>query len=140
MNIIFSGVLVLLVFEFVFGLAPDSPQSDSPVTRKTFDFIVSVDGDFKKSSGGCIKCGRFRRAVLPVFPDGEYDIGTLTGDDNTDVYHIHLKHLVYRQSADKTIIFNKSIQEGISITATLYLKSANNTVFAGSHDSEQGGI
>ena len=55
------------------------------------------------------------------FPDGEYDIGSITGNENqmTEFKTSYVSFI--GQSAEKTILYNKSSEEGISTTATLYL-------------------
>lgn len=100
-----------------------APQSVKAVAKKKFDFVVGVDGDFKAALSAAASSGdRF----YIFFPDGEYNIGTLTGNSNqlTTVTASDVSFI--GQSADNTVVFNRSRQEGISITATLHFKNANN--------------
>ncbi|MEO7426313.1 MAG: pectinesterase family protein, partial [Fibrobacteria bacterium] len=61
--------------------------------------------------------------------DGEYNIGGLTGDANQKTTFTTSNVSFVGQSEDKTILFNKSANEGISITATLYFDKANDIYF-----------
>lgn len=94
------------------------------VTKKVFDFVVGVTGDFKaaKTAAEASTSGRY----YIFFPDSEYNIGTLTGDGNQMTTFSGPNVSFIGQSTDKTIIYNESAAEGISTTATLYLKNANN--------------
>ncbi|MBN1761375.1 MAG: hypothetical protein JW863_23835, partial [Chitinispirillaceae bacterium] len=98
------------------------PLSSFAITRKAFDFVVGVDGDFRAALASASGANRY----YIFFPDGEYNIGTLTGDGNqmTTVTKSNISFI--GQSTDKTIIANKAVNEGISITATLYFNKANN--------------
>jgi len=100
--------------------------SPSALTHKTFDFVVGVDGDFKaaKAAAAAKASSSYRYHVF--FPDGQYDIGSLTGDANQMSTFPTANVSFIGQSEDKTVIFNKSITEGISITATLNFSGADN--------------
>ena len=100
-----------------------STETAIPVSqKKSFDFIVGVDGDFKAAmaAAAAAKPTESNRFII-FFPDGEYDIGSVTGNENqmTEFKTSYVSFI--GQSAEKTILYNKSIEEGISVTATLYL-------------------
>lgn len=92
------------------------------VEKNPIDFVVGVDGDFKAAmaAASAAKPTESNRFII-FFPDGEYDIGSVTGNENqmTEFKTSYVSFI--GQSAEKTILYNKSIEEGISITATLYL-------------------
>lgn len=98
----------------------------NPVTKKTFNFIAGVDGNFKEALKAASDAAASGKRFYLFFPDGEYDIGTLTGNDN-QMSTVTTSNISFiGQSTDNTVIFNKSIQEGISITATLCFNNADN--------------
>jgi pectin methylesterase-like acyl-CoA thioesterase len=116
--------------KYVCGFFPNaiaaSPQSSSAVTRKAFDFVVGVDGDFKAAMTAASKTASSGKRFYIFFPNGEYNIGSLTGNGNQMTTFSTSNVSFIGQSADSTVIFNKSSQEGISITATLYFSNADN--------------
>ena len=100
-----------------------STETAIPVSqKKAFDFIVGADGDFKAAMAAASAASptESKRFII-FFPDGEYDIGSATGNSNqmTEFKTSYVSFI--GQSAEKTILYNKSIEEGISTTATLYL-------------------
>ena len=96
--------------------------SSFAVEKGKVDFIVGVDGDFKAAmaAAAAAKPTESNRFII-FFPDGEYDIGSATGNSNqmTEFKTSYVSFI--GQSTEKTILYNKSIEEGISVTATLYL-------------------
>ena len=105
------------------GSTSSSNEDAVPVAKKkAFDFVVGVDGDFKAAmeAAAAAKPTESNRFII-FFPDGEYDIGSATGNSNqmTEFKTGYVSFI--GQSAEKTILYNKSIEEGISKTATLYL-------------------
>jgi pectin methylesterase-like acyl-CoA thioesterase len=100
-------------------------QPGFALTKRKFDFVVGVNGDFKAAmaaaAGGASAASRF----VIFFPDGEYNIGALTGNANQMTTFTTSNVSLIGQSEDKTVVFNKSQQEGISISATLYFNKAN---------------
>ena len=105
------------------GNTNGSNEEAIPVAKKrAFDFVVGVDGDFKAAMEAAAAANptESNRFII-FFPDGEYNIGSATGNSNqmTEFKTSYVSFI--GQSAEKTILYNKSIEEGISITATLYL-------------------
>lgn len=99
--------------------------SASAVEKKKIDFVVGVDGDFKAAMNAAKSAGASESNPFVIFfPDGEYNIGSLTGDSNQMTTFTASNTSLVGQSADKTVLYNKSINEGISTTATLKV-SAN---------------
>ena len=95
------------------------------VEKKKIDFVVGVDGDFKAAMNAAKSAGASESSHYVIFfPDGEYNIGSLTGDSNQMTTFTASNTSLVGQSADKTVLYNKSINEGISVTATLKV-SAN---------------
>ena len=90
------------------------------VTKKTFDFVVGKDGDFKAALQSAQVAAASGNRFYIFFPDGEYNIGENTGDANQMTTISVPKLSVIGQSADKVILYNKSIQESINSTATIY--------------------
>lgn len=96
------------------------------VTKKKFDFVVGVDGDFKAATAAAAaaKPTENNRFVI-FFPDGEYDITKLTGDSHgRSTFSTSYVSLI-GQTRDKTTISNTTDTEGISVTATLYFPNNN---------------
>src|SRR3569833_1785339 len=100
------------------GLA--AAECGHALTKKKFDFIVGVDGDFKAGMAAAAKGASSSNRFILFFPDGEYNIGGLTGDANQKTTFPTSNVSFFGQSEDKTIVYNKSKNEGISITATLF--------------------
>lgn len=99
--------------------------SASAVEKRKIDFVVGVDGDFKAAMNAAKSAGASESSHYVIFfPDGEYNIGSLTGDSNQMTTFTASNTSLVGQSADKTVLYNKSINEGISVTATLKV-SAN---------------
>ncbi|MEZ7867074.1 MAG: pectinesterase family protein [Paludibacteraceae bacterium] len=97
------------------------------VTKKVFDFVVGRDGDFKAALTAATAASSTGERFRIFFPDGEYDLGTLTGDNNQKTV-ISLPNVSYiGQSAEKVVLFNKPASEGIGVTATVnFTSSAKN--------------
>ena len=113
-----SGICLLATF----GLA----VSASAVEKKKLDFVVGVDGDFKAAMNAARSSGASASNPFVIFfPDAEYDIGSLTGDENQMTSFTASNTSLVGQSSDKTVLYNKSVNEGISITATLKVSADN---------------
>ncbi|MDO5576491.1 MAG: pectinesterase family protein [Fibrobacter sp.] len=102
------------------------PQLTKAVTKKAFDFVVGVDGDFKAACARASQAASEGNRFYIFFPNGEYDIGSLTGNENQMTVFSTSNVSFIGESADKTVIFNRSVNEGISITSTLHFKKADN--------------
>jgi pectin methylesterase-like acyl-CoA thioesterase len=89
------------------------------VTKKKFDFVVGIDGDFKAALAAAQSAASSGNRFYIFFPNGEYNIGANTGDGN-QMTTISLPNLsMVGQTADGVIIYNKSVQESINSTATI---------------------
>lgn len=103
--------------------------SKPTVTKKKFDFVVGIDGDFKEALQAAKTFSSTGERFHIFFPDGKYDIGTLTGDAN-QMTTISIPKVSYiGQSSENVVLFNKSIQESINSTATMYFTSASSNVY-----------
>jgi len=118
-------MLLMLACGFSAGPASAKSQSSMALTKKTFDFVVGVNGNFKVAMTEAAKSASASKRYYIFFPDGEYNIGTLTGDGNQMTTFPTAYVSFIGQSSDKTVIYNKSIQESISTTATLYFSKAH---------------
>lgn len=109
------------------GLLALIPVRDpiAAVAKRPFDFVVGVDGDWKAAAAAAKKASSAYRFYI-FFPDGEYNVGALTGDANQKTTFTTANVSFIGQSADKTVLYNKSVNEGIGITATLFLDNADN--------------
>lgn len=101
-------------------------QAGHAVAKRSFDFVVGVDGDWKAAVAAAAKKASSSYRYYIFFPDAEYNVGALTGDSNQKSTFSTANVSFIGQSADKTILYNKSVNEGIGITATLYLNNADN--------------
>jgi len=99
--------------------------SSNAVTKKAFDFIVGVNGDFKAAMSAAAKSASASNRFVIFFPNGQYNIGSLTGDGNQMTTFPTAYVSFIGQSKDSVVIYNKSTEEAISTTATLYFKGAN---------------
>ncbi|MEO6097246.1 MAG: pectinesterase family protein [Fibrobacteria bacterium] len=99
---------------------------DAAVGKRKFDFVVGVDGDWKAAIAAAAKQASPTYRYRIFFPNGEYNVGALTGDSNQKTTFTTANVSFIGQSAEKTILFNKSANEGIGITATLFLSNADN--------------
>lgn len=104
-------------------------QAGVALTKKKFDFVVGVNGDFKAAMAAAASGASAANRFVLFFPDGEYNIGSLTGNANQMTTFATSNVSFIGQSEDKTVVFNKSQQEGISVTATLYFNRANDMYF-----------
>lgn len=100
------------------------------VTKKAYDFIVGVDGDFAEALTAAQSAGGVNRFYI-FFPNGEYDLGNTTGD-STQQTTIGIPKLSFiGQSRDGVILFNNPTQkqEGIGKTPTINFTSSANNVY-----------
>ncbi|MHB9055576.1 MAG: pectinesterase family protein [Paludibacteraceae bacterium] len=104
-------------------------MSRPTVAKKVFDFVVGVDGDFKAAIAAATASSSTGERFRIFFPDGQYDIGTNTGDVNQKT-SISLPNISYiGQNAENVVLFNKSIIEGIGGTATIYFNNSANNIY-----------
>jgi pectin methylesterase-like acyl-CoA thioesterase len=120
-----AQIFKVLISTILFIICADT-FAVSAVSKKTFDFIVGVDGDFKAASSAATQNSSSGKRFYLFFPKGEYNIGKLTGDANQMTSFTASNVSFIGENADSSIIFNQSINEGISITSTLYFNKANN--------------
>ncbi|MFA9390870.1 MAG: pectinesterase family protein [Prolixibacteraceae bacterium] len=99
------------------------------VVKKNFDFIVGIDGDFKAALDAAKTASAGGTRFYIFFPNGEYNIGALTGDGN-QMTAISIPNVSYiGESADGVILYNKSIQESINSTATIYFTGSSSNIY-----------
>jgi len=96
------------------------------VTKKTFDFVVGVDGNFSAALSAATSASSSGNRFRIFFPNGQYNIGATTGNSN-QMTTINLPNVsLIGQSADNVTLYNQNTTEGISSTATLYFNSSAN--------------
>jgi pectin methylesterase-like acyl-CoA thioesterase len=118
------GILMRKVVQLAIITLMSTVISGYAVTKKAFDFVVGVNGDFKAAMSAATKASSSNRFVI-FFPNGQYNIGSLTGDGNQMTTFPTAYVSFIGQNKDSVVIYNKSTTEGISVTATLYFKGAN---------------
>jgi pectin methylesterase-like acyl-CoA thioesterase len=118
------GLLLKKIIQFAMITVLSTVISSNAVTKKAFDFVVGLNGDFKAAMSAATKASSSNRFVI-FFPNGQYNIGSLTGDNNQMTTFPTAYVSFIGQSKDSVIIYNKSTTEGISVTATLNFKGAN---------------
>ncbi|MFL9830621.1 pectinesterase family protein [Flavobacterium sp. ST-87] len=101
------------------------------VTKKKYDFIVGVNGDFAAAKAAAQANASTGERFFIFFPDGEYDLGNTTGDA-TQQTSIGIPNVSYiGQSADGVILFNKPLaaNEGIGTTPTINFLSSSTNIY-----------
>ena len=96
------------------------------IPKHGIDFVVGVDGDFKaaKAAAAATKTSEGSHYII-FFPNGEYNLGTLTGDGN-QLTKFNTSHVSFiGESMEGVTLFNSSIEESISKTATLQFNTAD---------------
>lgn len=97
------------------------------ITKAKLDFVVGVDGNFKQAMDAARSANpTSQKRFYIFFPNGQYDIGSLTGDANQKTTFTTSNVSFIGQNTDSTVIFNKSASEGISVSATLYFYNTDN--------------
>ena len=100
--------------------------SVSAVEKRKIDFVVGVDGDFKAAIAAASASGASESNHFVIFfPDGEYEITKLTGDEHGKSTFNPSHVSIVGQSVEKTIVWNTTDTEGIGTTATLYFPKNN---------------
>ena len=96
------------------------------VEKHAIDFVVGIDGNFKEAINKAAASGASEaKRFIIFFPDGEYEITKLTGDEHGKSTFSPSHVSIVGQSVNKTIIWNTTNTEGISTTATLYFPKNN---------------
>lgn len=103
---------------------------DKPiVTKRAYDFIVGVDGDFAAALAAADAAKNSGNRFYIFFPNGDYDLGTTTGDATQQTF-ISLPNISFiGQSTEGVTLYNNptQAQEGIDKTPTInFTGSANN--------------
>ncbi len=99
------------------------------VTKKRYDFIVGVDGDFAAAKAAAIAAAPSGGNRFFIFlPNGIYDLGLLTGDAKKETKISTPNISLIGQSMDKTILFNKPLlaDEGFEVSTINLTETANN--------------
>ena len=104
-----------------YGISFTIKASDYSVTKRKFDFIIGVDGDFKAAMAAAAVSRSDRFYIF--FPNGTYDIGSLTGDDNQMTTFQSGNVSLIGQDIDGVTLYNTAINENIGTTATLNFTS-----------------
>lgn len=99
------------------------------VTKKAYDFVVGVDGDFKAAMTAAQAAASSNTRFRIFFPNGEYNIGSATGDDNQKTTITTPNLSLIGQNPDSVILYNQNTSEGIAITATVNFTSAANNEY-----------
>jgi len=101
------------------------------VTKKAYDFIVGVDGDFKAALAAADAAKSSGNRFYIFFPNGSYDLGTNTGDATQQTI-IALPNISFiGQSTEGVTLFNNptQLQEGIDKTPTINFTSSANNIY-----------
>ncbi len=99
------------------------------VTKKSFDFVVGVNGDFKAAIQAATTASASGDRFRIFFPNGQYNIGASTGDAN-QMSTITLPNVSYiGQSANGVVLYNQNTTEGIGVTATIYFTNSANNLY-----------
>jgi pectin methylesterase-like acyl-CoA thioesterase len=104
---------------------PTTDQDAESVTKRKFDFVVGVDGDFKAARIAASNAGDNRFIIF--FPNGEYDIGAqLMESDSYQTTDFEPGNVSFiGQDNVDTVIFNTAEQEGLKTSPTLRLHGDN---------------
>ena len=101
------------------------------VTKKGYDFIVGVDGNFASALEAADAAKNSGNRFYIFFPNGEYDLGTTTGDATQQTI-ISLPNISFiGQSTEGVTLFNSptQAQEGIDKTPTINFTSTANNIY-----------
>ncbi|MFT3752413.1 MAG: pectinesterase family protein [Paludibacter sp.] len=99
------------------------------VTKKMFDFVVGVDGDFKAAIAAATAVSNSGERFRIFFPNGDYNIGANTGDTNQKTTFTLPNVSLVGQSSDNVVLYNQNTSEGIGVTATMYFTSTANNIY-----------
>jgi pectin methylesterase-like acyl-CoA thioesterase len=101
------------------------------VTKKRYDFIVGVDGNFTAAKAAAQAASSSGERFFIFFPNGQYDLGHLTGDA-TQQTSIGIPNVSYiGQSADGVVLYNQPLaaDEGIGTTPTINFLSTSSNIY-----------
>lgn len=101
------------------------------VTKKAYNFVVGVDGNFAAALTAAQAASSSGERFYIFFPNGNYDLGTTTGDATQQTI-INLPNVSYiGQSADGVVLFNEPLaaNEGIGTTPTINFTTAVKNVY-----------
>ncbi|MEN3322239.1 pectinesterase family protein [Mariniflexile soesokkakense] len=105
---------------------------DKPtVTKRAYDFIVGVDGDFAAALAAADAAKNSGNRFYVFFPNGDYDLGTTTGDATQQTF-ISLPNISFiGQSTEGVSLYNNptQAQEGIDKTPTINFTSSANNIY-----------
>ncbi|MFG6687087.1 pectinesterase family protein [Mariniflexile sp. HNIBRBA6329] len=105
---------------------------DKPtVTKRAYDFIVGVDGDFAAALTAADAAKNSGNRFYIFFPNGDYDLGTTTGDATQQTF-ISLPNISFiGQSTEGVTLFNNptQAQEGIDKTPTINFTSNADNIY-----------
>ncbi|MEN3323740.1 pectinesterase family protein [Mariniflexile soesokkakense] len=101
------------------------------VTKKTYDFIVGVDGNFAAALAAAQAASSSGERFFIFFPDGEYDLGNTTGDATQQTFINIPKVSFIGQSADGVVLFNEPLaaNEGIGTTPTINFQTNSKDIY-----------
>lgn len=101
------------------------------VTKKAYNFVVGKDGNFAAALAAAQAASSSGERFYIFFPNGNYDLGTTTGDATQQTI-INLPNVSYiGQSADGVVLFNEPLaaDEGIGTTPTINFTTAVKNVY-----------
>lgn len=101
------------------------------VTKKRYNFIVGVDGNFAAALAAAQAAASSGERFYIFFPNGNYDLGNTTGDATQQTI-INLPNVSFiGQSADGVTLFNEPLaaNEGIATTPTINLQSDAKNIY-----------
>ena len=101
------------------------------VTKRAYDFIVGIDGDFAAALVAADAAKNSGNRFYIFFPNGDYDLGTTTGDATQQTF-IGLPNISFiGQSTEGVTLFNNptQAQEGIDKTPTINFTSGANNIY-----------
>ncbi len=113
---------------------PDEPEENddiyvpsSSANHTKYDFVVGIDGDFAAAKSAAESSQKSRFIIF--FPNGSYNIGSLTGNENQMTTWGKGNVSFIGQSTSGVNIYNTASSEGISVTATLCFSSSANNLY-----------
>jgi len=118
-----SGNILATPISFSF-----STLNKPTVTKKRYNFIVGVDGNFAAALAAAQAASSNLERFYIFLPNGNYDLGLLTGDAKKETKISIPNVSLIGQSMNKTILFNKPqmIDEGFDVSTINLTPDANN--------------